>query len=220
MDVVAPTGSESGGCWTHTARTARGVTLIELMVVVAILAIVIGLAAPYLGNFFVSNRLDSSFNTALSALSLARAEAIRRGQPVTIASLSGGQNWSTGWTVCVDPGTSTNGNPFVPTGTCPSSAPVIARGNALNSALTLYSDATLAGYVTFDSGGRSVRTNGTFVGGTFVICHGTQLVSGSTAMSRAIAISSAGRIRRAFDTGSDKIPNKDSGANVASCTSP
>ena len=200
-----------------------GVTLIELLIVVSILAILLGLAVPNLRTFYVNNRLGSAVNTVIAALSLARNEAIRRGQPVTIVSLAGGQNWTTGWTVCVDNGSSTNGNPFVPTGTCASGAAnVIARGPALDSALTLYSNAGLGSYVTFDASGRSLRTNSTNLAGTFVICYGSALKSGSMSMSRAVVITAAGRIRQAFDTNGDLIPNKDDVAqtNVASCTSP
>ena len=198
---------------------ARGVTLVELMIVIAIAAILLGLAVPNMQEFYVSNRLGSAANDFMAALSTARNEAMRRGVPVTMRSKAGSQNWTDGWTLCVDANAFTN--PTGPAGTCLAGATnTIRNGPPLTSPLTLYADATLGSYVTFDTNGRSLRSDSTNAGGTFVICHGSALTSGSKLRSRAAAVNSVGRIRAAVDTNNDGIPNKDSGANVASCTNP
>jgi type IV fimbrial biogenesis protein FimT len=86
-----------------------GFTLIELMVSVAIVALMIGLAVPSYRYSINSSRVASDSDGLLSALQLARTEAIRRGLSVTVCSsnatgsaCSGSNNWKTGWLVFVD----------------------------------------------------------------------------------------------------------------------
>jgi len=60
------------------ARSAQhGFTLIELMIVVALLAIISAFALPAFQSFIASNRLTSEANELLSGLNLARSEAVR-----------------------------------------------------------------------------------------------------------------------------------------------
>jgi type IV fimbrial biogenesis protein FimT len=61
-----------------------GFTLIELMVVLAILAIVVAFAAPSLERFVVRNRIFNITNDLLAAINFARSEAISRNQCVSI----------------------------------------------------------------------------------------------------------------------------------------
>ena len=65
-------------------RLSRGVTLIELMVTLSILAILLGLAIPSFQSFIVSNRLTAQTNELLGAYQVARAEAIRLNRPVRL----------------------------------------------------------------------------------------------------------------------------------------
>ena len=82
----------------------RGFTLIELMVTLTVMAIALSLAAPSFANLLASNRISTQTNELVGALNLARSEAVRRGQPVTL--LAGDVNYSKGWTVFPD----ANGN--------------------------------------------------------------------------------------------------------------
>ncbi len=97
-------------------RASAGFSLIELMVVVSIIAIGLGLALPELSGFARRNQISSATNDLLSAINLARTEAIKRGASVVIcasnnsttAAPSCGGNWEQGSIVFVD--TNTNGS--------------------------------------------------------------------------------------------------------------
>ena len=84
-----------------TARSLsrdRGFTLMEALVVLSIVAIVlaIGAAQPVLPDRIMNAR-SASFDL-VGDLALARSEAIKRNQPVTVAPLVTG-NWSQGWRI-------------------------------------------------------------------------------------------------------------------------
>ena len=81
-------------------RGMRGFTLIELMVTLTVMAIVLSLAAPSFASLLASNRISSQTNELIGALNLARSEAVRRGQPVTL--LASQSNYSKGWSVFPD----------------------------------------------------------------------------------------------------------------------
>jgi type IV fimbrial biogenesis protein FimT len=76
---------------------ARGFTLIEAMVTLAVLVILIGLAAPSFREIFLAQGVKTASFDVFSGLILARSEAVTRNTTVTIAP-SGG-NWSEGWTI-------------------------------------------------------------------------------------------------------------------------
>ncbi len=78
----------------------RGFTLIELMVTLTVMAIVLSLAAPSFASLLASNRMATQTNELIGALNLARSEAVRRSQPVTL--LAGEANYSKGWSVFPD----------------------------------------------------------------------------------------------------------------------
>jgi type IV fimbrial biogenesis protein FimT len=90
---------------------SRGFTLVELMVTIAVLAIVVGVAAPSLSSFIQSNRTTGNANAMVSALNFARSEAVSRAEeirfcPVNAAqdACSGSDDWSAGWVAIVQSG--------------------------------------------------------------------------------------------------------------------
>lgn len=63
-----------------------GFTLIELVVVVALIAIVASFAIPSFSSLMDRKRVTSVTNSSLGMLNYARNEAIRRGEPVIVTA--------------------------------------------------------------------------------------------------------------------------------------
>ena len=83
-----------------------GFTLFELMVTIAVAAIIISFGVPGFQSFIQNNRAATHTNDLVTALNLGRSEATRRGAAVTVCSstnastCNGDNDWSTGWVVC------------------------------------------------------------------------------------------------------------------------
>ena len=79
---------------------SRGFTLIELMVVVALAAILAALATPSFKGFISGQRVKAAASDFVMAANFARSEAIKRNADVTIsAASSGSAGWKDGWSV-------------------------------------------------------------------------------------------------------------------------
>ncbi|MFZ5486616.1 MAG: GspH/FimT family pseudopilin [Burkholderiaceae bacterium] len=82
--------------------TTIGFTLIELMVSIAIVAIMLVVAAPSFRNFIRNSELTSLTNKLLAAINAARSEAMKYGQNAMVVPANGGNDWTQGWIVFVD----------------------------------------------------------------------------------------------------------------------
>jgi type IV fimbrial biogenesis protein FimT len=81
----------------RTGRGSGGFTIIELLVVVAILAIMAALAGPSMTRIVGQQRLKSAATDLHLAMVKARSEAIKRNANVTVRPVDG--NWENGWTI-------------------------------------------------------------------------------------------------------------------------
>ena len=68
----------------HQRTTSSGFTLIELMVTIAVLAIIVSIAAPSISNQLANQRVKSTVSTIENALKEAKVESIIRRQPITV----------------------------------------------------------------------------------------------------------------------------------------
>ena len=78
-------------------KRESGFTILELMTVVVIVGVVVAVALPNYQIMVKNNCMTTSVNTLITNLQLARSEAIKRRQNVSIVAAAGG--WSDGWTI-------------------------------------------------------------------------------------------------------------------------
>jgi prepilin-type N-terminal cleavage/methylation domain-containing protein len=79
---------------------SKGMTFVELVVVLAILAIMLGFAIPSFREFLMNYRSSVQANDLIADLSFARTEAVKLGRRVTVQATGG--NWTNGWSVVSD----------------------------------------------------------------------------------------------------------------------
>lgn len=85
-----------------------GFTLIELMVTLAVAAVVLGIGIPSFNQTMRNNSSSALGSEMAGALNYARSEAIKRAKRVSICSSNDGasclaaNNWKQGWLVFVD----------------------------------------------------------------------------------------------------------------------
>jgi|GEM_PF-1850966 len=81
-------------------RKARGFSLIELVTVVAIVAIMLSVAVPSFQEFIVNYRASVQTNDLLADIAVARSEAVKFARVTRVEAAPGG--WTDGWIVGTD----------------------------------------------------------------------------------------------------------------------
>jgi type IV fimbrial biogenesis protein FimT len=162
-----------------------GFNITELLVVMAIVAILLGIGVPSYRYITNSYRMSSEVNGLLGDLQFARGEAIKEGQWVTACVSRDGANcdagsttWQEGWIVFQDP----NGNQTVDPGDT-----VLRVQNAFAGGDTFIADNGVSA-VTFNREGFATAAAGGFPSAT-VTLHDQ---SASPAWTRCLYITSTG----------------------------
>lgn len=154
------------------ASGVRGFTLIELMVVVAVMAIVLALAIPSFQSIINANRLASGANEMIAALQTARMEAIRRNQRAEVcfsanANAGAGASCATsginGWITFLD----------VDKSGVFDAGDTLLRTSTINTPVVLLASPAVASKVIFRSDGMARDSSGALLKGTIDMCIAT-----------------------------------------------
>ena len=99
------------------ARRSKGFTLVELMVTIAVVAVLLAIALPSFRKVIQRNRVASASNDLLASISYARTTAINRGQLVSMCPstdgtgcTSAGKDFESGWIVYTYPAGAASAN--------------------------------------------------------------------------------------------------------------
>ena len=168
---------------------ARGLTLLEVMVALAIAGIVFALGVPAFGGFVSEQQVQDRAEALLHALDVARSEAIKRGGRVDVCPGEGGCTagalpWEGGWVV-------------VPDASRGDDAAVVVRERASIPGITVRGNRPVADYVSYTGAGRARRFEGGLQMGTFTICRTGQ-------RARKVIIANSGRAR--IEIAPDRCP--------------
>ncbi|GLQ49686.1 GspH/FimT family pseudopilin [Dyella flava] len=172
----------------------RGFTAVELMVTIAVAAIITVIALPNLQTFIENSRRDSIVNDIVGALNYARSEALNLNQgtyvcpgtTVPTGTTCPGGSWSTGWEVITTASGGTVANQLAT--------------HSLSSASTTPAVAVVNGSTSFvfNSNGTVTLTGITGTGGeeVLVVCD-----SRGSSYARAVEINTAGYVQSSSQVG-------------------
>lgn len=169
---------ESLNTMVNASTPTRGFTLIELLVTLSVAGILIAIAVPNYQMFVMNSRMASQANSLITALTLARSEAVKRAANVTVCSSSDGAtctgSWADGWIVRDAAGTPIR----------------VQQAPAGSSTFTLTGGTDVASTITFTSSGRTtIPTTATVATTTLTLCPPSPAI----VQGRAIQLERTGR---------------------------
>ena len=159
-------------------RGLRGMTLVESLVVVAILAILAALTAPAFSELLKRQRVDAISYRLVAHLQTARSVAISRNVRTTLAPTDG-SHWEQGWQVFTDANR---------TAKYDDTDELIATAPSIEAGFSISGGASGQSWVSFAGDGQPKLFNGAFQAGSFVVCAGADL-------GTQVIMNRAGRIR-------------------------
>ena len=166
------------------AKPQAGLTFIEILAALAIVALSLTLALPAYQSVVQANRLSAGSNALSGSMHLARSEAVLRGQRVTmcvsddgdICSATGG--WHRGWIVFHDPDANAQRG----------AGEALLHVQPALEALSITGNQPVVRYVSYSSLGWPRLTTGALQMGTLTVCAERQ-------QGRKIVLSRTGRVR-------------------------
>lgn len=169
-----------------------GLTLIELLVTLSILAVLIAMAAPNFRTAIENNEITTLNDKILTSMRFARSEAIGRGIPITVCfsndeATCSGTTWTDGWIIFTD----ANAGRTVNVGT--DEILKVIEVNYSGHSVSLISNVTTS--FQFDTEGRASEN------GTFQVCG----PSSQDTSAKGVVIESSGSARLALDSDGDLI---------------
>jgi type IV fimbrial biogenesis protein FimT len=160
----------------------RGFTLVELMIAIAVGAIILVAALPSFSAVLHKNRISTATSQLYVSLNTARSEAIKRRESVSVCPSTDSSScdtsdidWSDGWLIFEDPDEDRLRQ---------SGESIIRLVESLHSGIDIAVENNVESGVKFNPTGDAF---GTF--GEFRICH-----SNSNVSSKAIRVSATGRV--------------------------
>ena len=190
-------------------RLNNGFTLIELLVAVAVASILLGIGVPSFAQMIKSSRISANYNSVAQALYIARSEAVKSSEVITVCPRSEGEidscgsDWSKGLLVYVD------NDPVITAAT----ATLGAEDEVLYSQAELKKGSTLQAFASIDRTastefesyvlryGSTGRT--TWANGFFRLCDDDR----GAEFSRSLNVAVTGDIRRGRPaTADDRTP--------------
>lgn len=189
MNASHRTLSAQQGIPGGPVRPARnGWTLIEMLVVLAVVGLLGSLATSTMAAIRESARLGALANDVFGTLRLARSEAIKRNTRVTACKSASGMDcagegaWHQGWIVFEDRDAD---------GLVDPDEAVIQRVTAMVDGFRLSGNSMVGSYVSYTPTGRTRTLSGAFQAGTLTLCR----ASAEPVQARALVINHAGRVR-------------------------
>lgn len=137
---------------------ANGLTTLELLISLAIVAVIAAIALPALSQWIDRHRIEVGLQAMTRSLALARNEAVKRRGHIGLFNMD--NRWEQGWQVFFD----RNGN-----GIFDVNEPLLHQQSPIGG-LRIRGNTPLRRLVTYNKDGRSTLPGGGFQAGAFFLC--------------------------------------------------